>query len=195
MKPRYPIVLSILVMSSFSCTSIEGETQTTAEIEEGVPGGRVLETTTIQATVTGIDTPKRKIMLVSPKGKKLTTRVGSEVVNFDQIQIGDQLKVTLIEETVIRMVKPGERVEESAELMGELPAVGSKPGLTARESYQVIATVTDIDPKKRKATLQFSDGTTKKVKVRSDIDLSQRKVGEKVLIRLTESLAVRLEKP
>ena len=195
MKPYHPIVLSILVMSSFSCTSIEGETQTTAEIEERVPGGRVLETTTIQATVTGIDTPKRKIMLVSPKGKKLTTRVGSEVVNFDRIQIGDQLKVTLIEETVIRMVKPGERVEESAELVGELPAVGSKPCLTAHESYQVIATVTDIDPKKRKATLQFSDGTTKKVKVRSDIDLSQRKVGEKVLIRLTESLAVRLEKP
>ena len=95
MKPYYPLILSILVMSSFSCTSIEGETQTSADIQEGVPGGRVLDTSTLQATVTGIDSAKREIMLVSPSGKKLTTKVGSEVVNFDQIQIGDQLKVTL----------------------------------------------------------------------------------------------------
>ena len=40
----------------------------------------------------------------------------------------------------------------------------------------------------------FEDGTTKTVAVRPDVDLSQRKVGDKVVIRATEALALTVEK-
>jgi hypothetical protein len=44
------------------------------------------------------------------------------------------------------------------------------------------------------ATLRFEDGSTKTVAVRPDVDLGQRKVGETVVIRITEALAINVEK-
>jgi hypothetical protein len=62
-------------------------------------------------------------------------------------------------------------------------------------TYQVSATVVAIDAQKRKATLRFEDGTSKKFPIRKDVDLSKRKVGEKVVIELTETFAIQIEKP
>ena len=52
-----------------------------------------------------------------------------------------------------------------------------------------------IDPGKRTATLRFEDGSTKTFPVRDDIDLSLRKVGEKVVFLVTEMIAISVEKP
>ena len=72
---------------------------------------------------------------------------------------------------------------------------GAKPGGIMAETTQVTAKVTAIDAEHHKATLQFEDGTTRTVAVRPDVDLSKRKVGEKVVIRTTEALAIPVEKP
>jgi hypothetical protein len=72
---------------------------------------------------------------------------------------------------------------------------GSKPGGMMVETTQVTATVTAINIEQRKATLKFEDGTTHIVAVRPDVDLSKRKVGDKVVIRTTESLAIKIAKP
>jgi hypothetical protein len=73
--------------------------------------------------------------------------------------------------------------------------LGAKPGVVMEDTIEFYATVTAIDLQKRTATLQFADGSTKTYKVRSDIDLTKRKPGEKVVFRSTEVLAIRLEKP
>ena len=72
---------------------------------------------------------------------------------------------------------------------------GAKPGGIMVETTQVTAKVTAINVEQRKATLKFEDGTTKTVPVRPDVDLSKRKVGDQVVIRITESLAIRVTKP
>jgi len=71
----------------------------------------------------------------------------------------------------------------------------AKPGGLIVETAQVTAKVTAIDVEHRQATLQFEDGTTRTVSVRPDVDLSKRKVGDQVVIRKTETLAVKIEKP
>jgi hypothetical protein len=72
---------------------------------------------------------------------------------------------------------------------------GAKPGGLVAQTTRITATVGAIDMKKRTATLRFEDGSTKTFSVRDDIDLSQRKVGEKVVFQVTEMLAIRVEKP
>jgi hypothetical protein len=62
-------------------------------------------------------------------------------------------------------------------------------------TLQITAKVTAIDLKRHKTTLQFPDGTTRTVAVRKDVDLTQRKVGEEVVIRCTEAIAIAVEKP
>jgi hypothetical protein len=59
----------------------------------------------------------------------------------------------------------------------------------------VTATVTAIDLQSHKATLRFPDGSTRTVAVRRDVDLTKRHVGEEVVIRITEMLALDVQKP
>ena len=65
----------------------------------------------------------------------------------------------------------------------------------AADTTQVTATVMAIDPMERTATLRFENGSTRTIAVRDDIDLSKRKVGEKVVFLLTNMMAISVEKP
>lgn len=185
---------AILALNSCSSTP-KGETTAAAVYEEGVPGGVVVQTHKTTATVTGIDASNRKVTLVSPDGKKTTVKCGPEVINFDQIRIGDQLKVTVAEQLVIYMAKDRPPASDGEAALVALAPKGAKPGAFMANTVQVVAKVTAIDLKHQKATLQFPDGTSKTVAVRKDVDLTQRQVGEEVVIRCTEALAISVERP
>lgn len=185
---------AMLALTSCSSTP-KGETTTAAAYQEGVPGGVVVETTQMTATVTGIDPVSRKVTLVSPDGKKTTVKCGPEVINFDQIRMGDQLKVTVVEELVAYLAEAGTPPSDGGAAVVLLAPKGTRPGGVVAAVEQVTAKVTAIDLKKHKATLQFADGTRKTIAVRKDVDLTKRKVGEEVVIRSTEAIALSVEKP
>jgi len=161
----------------------------------GVPGGVMVQTVEVTATVASIDQATRKVTLVSPDGIKQTVKVGPEAINFDQIRVGDQLKVALTEELVVQMAEPGKSADDGSAAVVVLAPKGAKPGGVAAETTQVTAKVTAIDHKNRKATLQFEDGSTRTLPVRSDVDLSKRKIGDQVVFRVTEKIAIRVQTP
>ena len=178
-----------------SCsTTPEGEGAAAVATEKGVPGGVVVETYQTTATVTAIDATTRKVTLASKDGKKTTFKAGPEVVNFPQIQVGDQVKARITEDLVVAMVKPGTQPDNGAAALVALAPVGAKPGGLMAETVQVTAKVTAIDLKGHKATLQFPDGSTKTVAVRKDVDLTQQKLGEEVVVRCTEAVAITVAK-
>jgi hypothetical protein len=178
-----------------ACSSVTGEQTTSASAEYGVPGGAVRQTTQIRATVTAVNSATRQLSLVTPAGEKRTITAAPEVANFGQIRVGDQLIVTYTEEILLRMARQGEVIEEGSSLAGMRNELGAKPGAALGQASQMKATVTAIDAKKRRVQLRFSDGSSKSFPVRDDIDLSRHRVGEVVVIRHTEGLAVKVEKP
>jgi hypothetical protein len=183
----------LLALTSCSSTP-EGQGTTVVAAEKGVPGGVMVETYQLNATVTGIDAATRKVTFVTPDGKKTTVKAGPDVVNFDQIHVGDQLKFTVSEELVVYLASGAPPADGAAGLVALAPK-GAKPGVLMANTVQVTAKVTAIDLKHHKATLQLPDGTAKTVAVRPDVDLTQRKVGEEVVIRITEAFAILVEKP
>jgi hypothetical protein len=62
-------------------------------------------------------------------------------------------------------------------------------------TVQVTARVSAINLRSHTATLLFPDGQTRTIAVRPDVDLTQRHVGEEVVIRYTEAVAISVEKP
>jgi hypothetical protein len=72
---------------------------------------------------------------------------------------------------------------------------GAKPAGLTITTIQIAATVTAIDADNRVATLVFADGSKKAVKVRPDVDLAQRQVGEQVSITITEAMAISVNAP
>ena len=194
MKLTRSLILCAAVAAISSCSSLTVDTETTVKAEQGVPGGEAVRVTTLDGKVTGIDSAAREVTLVSRYGEAFKVTAGPEVRNFNQIRIGDSLKISLKENLVVRMAKPGEKLHDESYATGSRTARGAKPGAKMTETVQYVGTITSIDAKKRKATLRFSDGSSGSFDVRPDIDLSKRHTGEKVLIRVTESLAVSMKK-
>lgn len=200
MKPGLRILATILLLVGAqliitSCTDhVTTQSTAAASYSPGVPGGKLTQTIEVNATVTAVDSTTRKVTLVTRAGEKFAVTAGPEVANFRQIRVGDKLKVAYAEELVVRMARPGESTEDTGSAAAELAALGAKPGGSVSGTLQTAATVVEIDSQQRKVKLQYNDGTTKTVPVRDDIDLSKHRTGEKVIIRLTGALAVRMEK-
>jgi Cu/Ag efflux protein CusF len=171
---------------------IAGRLAAGAAFVEGTAGGVFVQTREVTAKVAAIDQAKRKVTLVSEDGIKQVVKVGPEAINFDQIRVGDQLTVTATEELAVEMSTPGDTTEAAA--LVTLAPKGAKPGGVIAEAVQVTGTITAIDAGKRTATLKFEDGTTKTFPVRRDVDLSQRKAGDKVTFRVTEVMAIQVKK-
>lgn len=190
---------TILVLASCSSTSSSSQLPADAAgaiaYQEGVPGGVIVNTVNVSAKVTAIDQAKRKVTLQGSDGKKLTIKVPPEAINFDQIRVGDHVNATVTEELVVYLNEQGATSSSGSAALVQLAPKGAKPGGLVAETTQVTAKVTAIDQKKRTATLRFEDGSTKTLPVRSDVDLSKRKVGEQVVFQVTEMVAIRVVKP
>lgn len=165
-----------------------------AAFKEGVPGGVIVDTVNVSAKVTAIDTVNRKATLLGPDGEEFPVTVGPEAVNFDQVRVGDMVDVILTEELVVFLAEEGASAPDGSAAMVALAPKGAQPGGVVAAITQVTATVTAIDQTGRRATLQFEDGSQKIFPVRDDIDLSRRKVGEKVVFQVTEMIAISVEK-
>jgi Cu/Ag efflux protein CusF len=195
-------VLALLPAALFTLTSCSSTSTPPPPVgsavkiyTKGVPGGVVVQTVKVTAAVTAIDHAKRKATLMASDGKKFTVKAGPEAVNFDQIRVGDQVIATLTQKVVVSLEdKAGSSGEGAAAVVARAPK-GGQPGGLAAETIQVAGKVIAIDLETRKATLQFEDGSTETFSVRPDVDLSRHKVGERVIFRVTEMIAIWVEKP
>ena len=194
MKTMILFVAFIFISAACATTTPATESSTTA-MEEGVPGGVVVNTVEVTAKVTAIDTENRKVTLLNADGDETTIKVPPEAVNFDQVRVGDLVKATLTEQVVVYLDEDGASAPDGYAAGVALAPKGAQPGGVVSEAIQVTATVTSIDPGNHTATLRFDDGSVKTFQVRDDIDLKKHKVGEKVVFLVTEAVALSVEKP
>lgn len=163
-------------------------------MEEGVPGGVIVNALAIQAKVVAVNYETRELTLLMPGEVLRTIEVGPEAINFNQIKKGDMVKALVTEELVVKMGSADSELDDGGEAVAVLAAEGANPGGIVASTVRMTATVTAIDIEARTATLTFEDGTTKIVAVRPDIDLSKHKAGEKVVFEITEMVAISVEK-
>lgn len=173
---------------------IGGRLTTTAIAAQGLAGGIAVQTFELQAKVIALDAPNRKVTLLGEDGFKETIKVGPDAVNFDQIAVGDTLRVLVTEELVIAVGDENTPIQGGTDALVALAPKGEKPGALLAESKKVVATIKAIDSAKRTATLEFENGTQKTLPVRADLDLAQYKAGEKVVFQVTEMIAISVQK-
>lgn len=198
MNTRKLMVFTLLIAATLaSCTSTPPpppEASSSAAIQEGVPGGVFVNTVDVSARVTAIDQTTRKVTLVNSDGSEFTAKVGPEAVNFDQVKVGDMVKLTVTEELVVSLADEQTSQPDAAAGVVALAPKGARPGGVIAATERVTGTVSAIDHDSHTATLKFENGATETFPVRSDVDLSQHKVGEKVVFHITEMVALSVEK-
>ncbi len=70
------------------------------------PGGTMMRTATMTATVEAIDYKKRTVKLKGPQGNSRTFTVGPEAKRFNEVKKGDQVTISYTEATAINVTKP-----------------------------------------------------------------------------------------
>jgi translation elongation factor P/translation initiation factor 5A len=191
------IAASAAVLALTSCSSDEprGEHSSITKTEPGVPGAVMIDTYQQTSTVTAIDKTTRKLTLVAKDGTTGTFTASPAVANFDQLEVGDQVKAVLTDQLVVFVRNPGEPSGDGAAALVALAPLGAKPGAVFAHTAEITAKVQSIDVKHQKATLLFPDGTKKTFEVRKDVDLTKQTVGSDVVFRTTEALVISVDKP
>jgi hypothetical protein len=193
------LLLSALAASIAGCASNDQDLDVAVRDSQvttpGVAGGVQTSTVTLNAEISAIDPVKRSVTLRDANGHQRTIKVGPQAVNFDQVKVGDQVTVQLVEELAIFVVDKNATAPAggaAAVVAGAEP--GSMPAGLVAATVEVVGTVTAIDLQEHSATLSFPDGSSKVVKVRKDVALNQNMVGREVVFRLTEAVAMRVER-
>jgi hypothetical protein len=163
-------------------------------IIETPTGAEVIEIIQITGTVVGINYDTRQVVLLGPAGREITYKVDKGAVNFDQIKVRDLVKATITERLAVNLNKDKAPASAGVAATVVLAPKGAAPGGVVAGTSEVTATVTNVDAKTRKVTLQFVDGSSETVKVGKAIDLSKVSPGDSVTARLSESIAIAVEK-
>jgi translation elongation factor P/translation initiation factor 5A len=190
-------LLPTAVFTLTSCSSTAPPDVGTSKITytKGVPGGVIVQTVKMTATVTAIDQAKRTATLLASDGKKFVVKVGPEVVNFHQVRVGDLVNATVTQKIAAHLDKENTASTDGTTAVVARAGEGDQPGGLVAETTQTTGKIIAIDVSKRTATLWFEDGNTQTVPIRKDVELSRFKVGQQVVFRVTDMVAIWVEKP
>lgn len=187
------VCLPAVFLSVSACTYFKGvevvEGERVMQTDDSII---VVDTLTLNATVTAMDAAKNKITLSSPDGGKSTYKITPGMVDFNTIHVGDEVSAVVSEQVAVYLgsARPASDVQGSIIISAD----GSRTGIVV-ETKQVEAVIESIDLKKRKVTFRLPDGTTKKVKARKQVDLTVLNPGDEVTVLLGLGLALSVQHP
>lgn len=146
----------------------------------------------VNATVVNVVEDTRTVVLTNDDtGATEFIVAGPEVVNFDQIEVGDSVRAAYTVGIAARMALPGE-VDTIAEL-DAAAAEGEKPGALVATAITIVLEFVSFDPATSVAQVKTADGVEEAIEVATDAGrefASSLTAGDKVALTFTEGAAV-----
>jgi hypothetical protein len=153
---------------------------------------------TFRAHVAAVDQQTRVVTLVDAAGNKATFRADEAVRNLPQVAVGDELVGEVMESLAVEVRHATAEEQAAPESIAEMAATsepGEKPaGLFVRQA-KALYTIESIDKPAGGGTLRDSMGKSHFVKVRDPSVLDRVKVGDSVVVTLTEALRIEVMAP
>lgn len=142
------------------------------------------------ATIQAIDSTARKVTLRNDKGEEDTFIVGPEMKRFEELKVGDKIKMTYYQSLILQVRKPGEQANVPGVDAALTRAKGAMPGATLAAQEKMNVTVKAIDPAVPSITVVTDDGRTVTRKIENKKYLEGVKVGDKIDVTYTESILI-----
>jgi hypothetical protein len=160
------------------------------------PGVVVADVLIVTATVEAVDKAKRTVTIKGQGGRSVTLMMGPEVKNFDQIKVGDTVQAKYVDAIALFVRKSGEPPDAAEMQAVSVAPKGKKPMAMALDTVEVTAKVEKIDHKNRLITLKGPEGKSTTIKVDPRVKkLGEVKVGDEIVLRRTEAVAIEVVKP
>lgn len=147
-------------------------------------------TAKVNATITAIDAPSRKVTLKTQAGKVVDMTVGDEARNFDQLRVGDKVAVEYTEALTVSLKKGSGATSMQEREISERAEPGAKPGGRMGREVTVVAQVIKVDKEKNIVTVKGPRGHTVDLMVEDPDQMKDVKKGDRVQAVYTEAVAV-----
>jgi hypothetical protein len=171
------------------------ESDTKAKTKPDAEGAIEVGAITATSKVTAIDPAERTVTLTNEAGEANTYKLGKKVRNFDQIKVGDEVKATLLESVAVTVSKSSAPPDASERDLVAVAPKGAMPGVIMAKTRQITAKIVSVDPQARTVTVEGPAGGTPTIKVGPKVSLDELQKGDDVTLRVTDALAIRVEKP
>jgi hypothetical protein len=160
------------------------------------PSVEVGDVVELSGKVVAVQRAARTVSVQGPQGNVVVVKVGQAARNFDQIRVGDVVKLTYYESVAIFVTSDGMPPEADATVMVAAAPKGAMPAGEAVQVTDVSATIQSINPVRRVLMLKGPQGNVFPVTVdRSVRGFEALRVGDNVHVRHTEAIAVTVSKP
>jgi uncharacterized OB-fold protein len=150
------------------------------------------QTVTVAGTVETIDKSRRSVNIKTADGKFVALDVPASAKRFDELKVGDKVKVTYNNNVMVRLKPAGEAAVDSADASSTM-GKGAKPGGAATMVRTMTATVSEIDKGTSSITVVGPNGWKYSRRVVDPKVFDQVKVGDKVDITWNTDLTVAVE--
>ncbi|MEJ8852860.1 hypothetical protein [Variovorax rhizosphaerae] len=193
-KATWVIVSAALCAASIAVDAKDKATPDAAIVGATQPGkGVVAGVVDVTATVESVDKASRHLTIKGPKGNVSSLAVGPDVRNFDQIKVGDRIRVRYAQALTLTLIKDGKQMRSRTETVdgGAAPA-GERPAGVVGQKVEVTADVIGVNRKSGMVTLKGPEHEVD-MRVRDPDQLKLIKVGDQVHAVYTEAVALLVE--
>ena len=146
------------------------------------------------ATIQAIDSTLRTVTLRDEQGVEDTFSVGPEVKRFNELKVGDTIKMTYRESIVIQVRKPGDPAATAATDAAATRGTGALPSATLAVQDKMTVTVKAIDSAVPSITVTTPAGRTVTRKIENKKYIEGLKAGDQVDIIYTRALLTSIER-
>jgi len=172
-------------------------------VEQVAPAAQNMEKPSFSASRSLTDTAKveainhetREVTLLQEDGTELSFVASEEARNLDQVQVGDMVVATYIENMTVEVVSV-ENAEASAGVIAAQTRTekGEMPGIATGETVVITATVEEINIEANTFKLKGPKGKVEEFTARNPENLKKAAVGDLVVITHTKVIALTVEK-
>jgi hypothetical protein len=152
-------------------------------------------TVTATATIQAIDSATRSVTLKSENGEEDTFQVGPEVKRFEELKVGDKVRMTYYESLVFELRKPGQASSPTGTAGAAARGAASRlPAGAIAQEKKTTVTVKAIDAQIPSITVTTQDGRTVTRKIEDKKNLEGVAVGDRIDITYTQALLANIER-
>lgn len=159
------------------------------------PGGEMVERTVVISTVDRIDLSTHEVTLKGVDGRRETLALGPEARNLGQLKVGDVVTITYSRTVAIVLAAPEGNPSAAGATDVQRAPLGAKPGGKVTNVDEVTAVVEGVDRAHRMVTIRGPGGNVNTVTVGDEVDLGRIRMGDRVIARYTDAVAISVAQP
>jgi len=149
---------------------------------------------TIHGKIITVNRSKKLVTLEGPQGKLVTLHVYNPY-NLAAAKAGEPFVAKFYEIVTVRKKLPGESKPVASVAEGIVSAMpGQVPGAVAGTRREIVVTVDAIDIDKETVAVKGPDGSVETITVANPTNLKYLKVGDQIVLTLSNVVAIALEK-